>query len=517
MRYHLLYICSKDELSNVATALNRLYATTVESGGAVAEAFELRHSLLGDTVLQINILTDLNAVGGHLRSYPVDLLIYDERGDGSTPAPDAVRLIKKDVQALADLWGPDFLFPMSRVVAIIERQDHLPEHAFELGQLDIRDVCVAPKNTAALVLWLKRILAEGVIKENRVGLSLSGGGLEGFLYQLGCLYALEQSVEGRELNHVDVVSGVSSGSIVGSLFAAGISLDEVIKSLHQKSDLLPSLTSGAIFDIAGLEIAQRLMKQSLGWAGLSPQKWLSKISGSVPTGFFRGSKLELFFRDIFTETVELDDNFKNFKSELFIGATDQDSYEHVIFGLPPWDDVPVSEAVRASIALPPVFVPKSIKGRWFIDGQVTKTTDLELVVDKGCSLVVIINPLKPYTSNTPGSTDKLGGVHGFIQTIKALVSSRFESSLKHVTERFPSVDFIVFEPDEECAKVMSGSPMRYRIRTEIVQLAYLSTLRKLRERREVYAVKLGKYGYKLKSVHTLKKLEEVDLSQLGDE
>ena len=515
MRYNLLYITSVEQSGKVVMALERMHAKKMSFSAPLISSYELTHRLLDNIVLEINVLADIDGVTAHLRQHPVDLLIYDERGLDATPAPEALERIRKDVKSLADLWGPDFLFPMSRVVAILEKEERQTERAFELGRLQVRDVCVAPKSTSTLVLWLKRVLTKGVIRKKKVGLALSGGGLEGFLYQAGCLYALERAVGSSNLSQADVIAGVSSGSIAGSICASSIGIEEVIKAFHQQSDSIPHLTSSTIFDVAGFEIMKRIVKQSIGWAGLSPQKWISKTLASIPTGFLRGENLEKFLKEVL-ESAGGKDSFADFKGELYIGATDQDSYEHVTFGQKPWDSVPVSEAIRASIALPPIFMPKHINGRWFIDGQVTKTTNLELLVEKNCSLVVIVNPLKPYKANVPGATDKEGGVYGFIQTIKALVSTRFESSLAHLTERYPDVDFMVFEPDEECAEAMAGSPMRYRIRTQIVQLAYESTLRKLRERHPVYSVTLGKYGMNLKSVDELKQLEKVDTSQLGE-
>ena len=117
--------------------------------------------------------------------------------------------------------------------------------------------------------------------------------------------------------------------------------------------------------------------------------------------------------------------------------------------------------------------------------KITRTSNLEKVIDSGCRLVFIIDPLKPFASQVPGSVDKEGGVFSLIQTVKALVYSRFNTTLSHMTERFPDVDFIVFQPDEETMRKMAGSPMRYKIRTEIVELAYKSTLKKLISRYSV--------------------------------
>ncbi len=77
----------------------------------------------------------------------------------------------------------------------------------------------------------------------------------------------------------------------------------------------------------------------------------------------------------------------------------------------------------------------------------------------------------------------------------------------HVTEQWPDVDFMVFQPNEECAELMAGSPMRAKIRTQLVEMAYRSTLSQLRERHHIYAAMLNKYGFKLASSEELKSLE----------
>ena len=88
------------------------------------------------------------------------------------------------------------------------------------------------------------------------------------------------------------------------------------------------------------------------------------------------------------------------------------------------------------------------------------------MVSNGCRLVIIVDPLKPFATEVPGAVDKEGGIFTLIQTMKALVYSRFATTLSHITDRFPDVDFIVFQPDEETTRIMSGSPMRYKIRNE---------------------------------------------------
>jgi len=506
--HHLLFVASPEQIERTKTALSRLKAQPIGEKSAISEAFRLSHSLLGNLVLNIHLISDLDAITPHLRRNPVDLLIYDER-QGGTEARAALRKIKDDMVAFADLWGPDFLFPMSRVVAILAHEHNEAQRAFELGRVQVRDVCVAPKNTAHVLRWLVRVLTHGVMRSERVGMALSGGGLEGFLYQVGVLHALHKCVRGRSLRTIDSYSGISSGSICAALMASNVPTAEVIRAMHGKSDIMAPMSGSLLFDVAAATITRRLLRTSVTWAGLDPNKWARKLMQAVPTGLFKGEALKNYFKDCILAYGH-DDSFEQLGPELYVGATDQDTFEHVTFGKAPWKNVPVSEALRASCALPPFFTPTQISGRWFIDGQVTKTCNLELLVERECRLIIIIDPMKPLATLIPGSVDKRGGVYAILQTIKALVHTRFQQTLTHLTERYPDIDFLVFQPDEECAHLMAGSPMRYRIRRQIVTAAYRHTLRQLRERHGVYSAKLSRFGFELRPPEELMDLERKD-------
>lgn len=516
MLHHLLFVASPAQIELTKKSLERLKAKPLGDSTTVAEAFQIKHPVLGRLVLNIHLLSDLDGVTPHLRQNPVDLLIYDERA-GGIEARAALARIRDDVTSFAELWGPDFIFPMSRVVAILQKDSQKDigtsdnaVRAFELGRVQVRDVCIAPSNTASVLRWLSRILTQSIMRDDRVGMALSGGGMEGFLYQVGVLHALHKAFVGRDMRSIQTYTGVSSGSIAAAIMAAGVPTGEVIRAMHGRSEVLKPLSGSLLFDLAGKTIGKRILMESVTWAGLDPAKWTRKFLQAIPTGFFKGDGLKQYFK----AAIEAFGNADSFSSlsdkgvELYIGATDQDSFEHVTFGRAPWLNVPVSEALRASCALPPFFTPAQINGRWFIDGQVTKTVNLELVVERGCRLIFIIDPLKPLATLIPGSVDRRGGVFSMIQTVKALVHTRFQSTLMHMTERYPDVDFLVFQPDEECAQLMAGSPMRYRIRTQIVTAAYRHTLRQLRERHHVYSTKLGRYGFILRPANELRELEK---------
>ncbi len=504
MHHHLLVVASPEQLAKTKLAVTRLAAERTATRAPEGETFIISHHVLQGVTLEVTLISNMDAITPHLRRHPVDLLLYDERS--GLDAQSALRKISRDVAAFAGLWGPDFLFPMSRVVCILSHDDNEARRAFELGRFNVRDVCVSPRNTAQILRWLLRILAHDLIRNDRVGMALSGGGLEGFLYQIGVIHALNKAITGRSLGSINSYSGISSGSICAALLAGEVPSSEVIRALHGKSDVLEPMVGSILFDVAGSEITKRIMKASLSWAGTDPSKWARKILQAVPTGFFKGDGLKNYIRQAIVAYGQ-NDSFDGLKSELFIGATDQDSFEHVTFGKQPWVDVAISDALRASCALPPFFTPAQINGRHFIDGQVTKTCNLELLVDRQCRLIFIIDPMKPLATTVPGSVDKHGGVYAILQTVKALVQTRFHQTLMHMTERYPEVDFLVFQPDEECAHLMAGSPMRYKIRTQIVSAAFRHTLRQLRERHAIYSAKLNRFGFDLASSDHLLSIE----------
>lgn len=494
MRQYLLYIGSKKQLADIINILNAKDMIPLSKRQA-NEVYLVRHEALGDSELVIHLTSNFDSVLPHMKQNPVDLLIYDERGR-ELSAINAIRQVKKEVADLAAQWGPDFHFPISRTLAILENRD-IASQMFLLGRERVKEVLVDPPEPKKIFFWVARILRHHKEEnQNRVGMALSGGGLEGFLYQVGCCYALNTAVSGKSLYDCEVLSGISSGSIVAAAIAGKVPLEEVIKAFEGRSQTLPHLKASDLYDVAVADILKRIGKNSFAWHGVDPVNWSRNIMNSVPTGFFKGDKLKSFIKKAL-QAYNIDDSFDQLSTELYIGATSQESFEHTVMGLEPWQNVSVSDAVRASCALPPFYTPEVVDGQRFIDGQITRSCNLQLVVERGCNLVFIIDPLKPFVDHEPGGLDRRGGIYTLIQTIKALVHTRLSSALSHLTELYPDVDFLVFQPYEDCAAAMAGSPMRLKMRTKIVDLAFKGTLRRLRERHHIYSEKLEKYDFQL--------------------
>jgi predicted acylesterase/phospholipase RssA len=468
-------------------------------------------------LIRVALVSDLDAIFPVLYQRKPDLVCLDTGKKKVIEIAEAVAGLKKNIRSLSDNWGPEFFLPLSRVVLASTFAGGSPSRAgmlsFELARWKLGGVVHG--STEEHATWEQLVATLGYAagpscrspRNQEFGMALSGGGLDGLLFQLGTLLAIEKAVKGRKFADAKVISGISSGSIVGSIIASGADATELVKAFAGKSDVYPTFTASMIYDFAATRMISRFVKEQLDIRTLLPDQWTKRITRSIPTGIFKGDALEGYFREIL-ETTSCKDSFEALSTELMIGTTDQDSFNHVIFGTGDYKDAPISKAMRASASLPPVFTPVEIDGRYYIDGQVTSSCNLEAVFQRGVGLCFILDPLKPYATLRPGSNKEAGGFHTTLQVIKAMVSTRFEDTIRHITERYPEVDFLVFQPDSKCSELMLGSPMRFKIQIPLIQAAYESTIDRLKKRYRVYNSVLHKHGFHLIDESSLEPLKE---------
>ncbi len=173
----------------------------------------------------------------------------------------------------------------------------------------------------------------------RLGLALSGGAARGFAH-LGVLKAFEDAGLVAEY-----VAGTSAGSIVGALYAAGYSCQEML-------------------DVA----------DDLNWGQLAKP--------TVPTvGLFNPERLEELVEELVSGA-----NIEDLPVPFCAIATDLVSAREVRF-----TTGKVSKAVRASCSIPGVFVPLEYNGMVLVDGGLTNNLPSEPVREMGASWVVAVD------------------------------------------------------------------------------------------------------------------------------
>ena len=176
-------------------------------------------------------------------------------------------------------------------------------------------------------------------KEPKIGLALGSGGARGFAH-LGVLKVLHD--EGIS---IDLIAGSSMGALVGSFYASGISID-------------------------------RLYQFALAF------KRKYYLDFTVPKmGFIAGNRVKELIR-LFTHRK----TFAELDIPVAVVATDLYDGKKVIF-----KDGPVADAVRASIAIPGIFVPEKIDGRLLVDGGVVDRVPVSVVKEMGADIVIAVD------------------------------------------------------------------------------------------------------------------------------
>lgn len=400
-------------------------------------------------------------------------------------AVDIVVIDAREADASAGAEFLERLFPPHQVGGPARRQRTLvladadrvgASIAFLAGTKRVADVLVAPREADVLA----RVVAMTSGAHGKVALCLAGGGIEGLLYEVGVTRALDHFFEDRRLCDLDLFYGISAGSVLGGLLANGMTPDEIARGLRQGTERLDRMTRRDIFDPNFGEVGRRALGLARDLLGLGEARNpISALYRAIPTAAFAGDALREYLRRQFNRPG-MSDNFEDLHRPLYIGATDQDTSEAVVFGDTGWTDVPVHKAVRASCALAPFFAPENIGGRWYIDGAFSRTTNMRVAVKHGASLALLVDPLVPIQSDTAGYVRKKGGLFGTMQGLKALINGRFDKAVGTIREMYPDVTFHLFRPEDDEMRILSGSPMKFLYREEIEELAYQRTLKKIR-------------------------------------
>jgi len=357
----------------------------------------------------------------------------------------------------------------------------------------------------------------------RIALALAGGGPLGAIYEIGVLCALEESLTGLDLSHLDHYVGVSAGGFIAAGLANGMTPRALCASFIENDD-----TASEVFDPSWLmvpayrEFARRgtmlpgLLASAL-WrliVGRKPlMQVLERLGAVLPTGVFSNHQIHTHMARLFAQNGFTND-FRQLKTRLTLVATNLDSGEAAPFGQPGWDHVPISQAVQASSALPGLFPPVEIGGQYYVDGALKKTMHASVALDQGVDLMVCLNPLVPFDATIPQTPKVMrrglaaelhsipkivdGGLPAVLsQTFRSMIHSRMELGMKSYERAYPDTDIILIEPDHRDPELYLANTFGYSRRRYLAEHAYQQTRRMLRSRKTLLATKLARHGVHL--------------------
>jgi NTE family protein len=265
-----------------------------------------------------------------------------------------------------------------------------------------------------LLLLLATCLSSLACAEGeRIGLVLGGGGARGAAH-IGVLKVLE-----RERIPIHAITGTSVGSIVGGLYAAGYSPEEIEQAI------------GSIdwIDIFHDDTArrERPMRQKETDIGIVANLEVGLDNGNLrfPTTLVRGQKLGLWLRRMFLGRGKVE-SFDDLPIPFRCVATDIGQVKPVVF-----QSGDLALAVRASMAVPGAFAPVKHEGRVLVDGGIVNNIPIDVAREMGVDRVIVVDvgqPLAPAESVH-------SGVQVLVQMVSGMMRDRTQQSLSKMSSR----------------------------------------------------------------------------------
>jgi NTE family protein len=428
----------------------------------------------------------------------VNLLVLDVRGDD--PARYGERALAT-LDALDEVDDVEDRFGFHRIIALVDG-DATPAVDALILALGARGVgrvlrdTTSPGPGAADLAWGSRFLAaaQEALGDRRPGsraLCAAGGGITGIFFELGVMKCLDDCLDAGGVNGFDMYFGISAGAVVTGPIAVGYSVDEYMAAIAGvPGGRIPPLDL-RLFRLGHLDLpgfVRRLGTAArTAWSGVvRPRKGWSEISREqllfdyvdLVAPPFRADRFEATLRGILTAPGATNE-FRRLRRPLYIGATDQDTRTHVLFGDEANADVPISRAIQASLSINPAFSATEILGRYYEDGAITRTSNFVEAMRRGATLIFVLDPFLPYVASTPGFNDRHGALYNIDQDVRTISYTRYENTRNWVLRKHPRVSSFTFVPGNRQRRLISHNPMDHRPYLEIWRGAYLSTLARL--------------------------------------
>ncbi|MDP5062672.1 MAG: patatin-like phospholipase family protein [Maribacter sp.] len=227
-----------------------------------------------------------------------------------------------------------------------------------------------PMVLVVLILSASSLIAQNneEKKKPKIGLVLSGGGAKGMAH-IGALKIIEEA--GVE---IDFIGGSSMGAIVGALYAAGYTaneLDSVFKTTNIGSLIQDNLPRSAK-TFYEKEDSER-------YALTLPFK---NFKVTVPPAFSGGQNIYNEFVRLLYHVKDIDD-FNKLPTPFVCIATDIETGKQVIL-----NSGYLPEAILASGTLPSLFEPTIINDKVLIDGGVVNNYPIDEVRAMGADIII---------------------------------------------------------------------------------------------------------------------------------
>ena len=271
----------------------------------------------------------------------------------------------------------------------------------------------------------------------KVGLALSGGGAKGIAH-IGVIKALEENGI-----PIDFVAGTSMGAIVGSLYAAGYSpeeMEEIVTSEDFQNWAWGKIPDNYIFYFKRKE-------NDASWIDLK-FRYDSIFSPSLPTNLIPPHSMDLAFMKLLSQAAAranytFDSLFVPFRCV----ASDVYANEPVVFS-----SGDLGSAVRASMTFPFYFKPIMVNGHLLFDGGIYNNFPVD-VMNKDFKPDYIIGSCVASNSLPPSEDNVLLQLENMIVT--------------NTNYSVPDSNGILISPDVKTVRLMD-----FQLASELIKIGY---------------------------------------------
>ncbi|MGL6021617.1 MAG: patatin-like phospholipase family protein [Chitinophagaceae bacterium] len=224
------------------------------------------------------------------------------------------------------------------------------------------------------VKWEKKIEELQLLgRKPKIGLVLSGGGAKGFAH-----IAILQILEKYNIT-LDYIGGTSVGALLGGLYAVGYNADQI-------DSMFGVIKFSEFFKNQYSRIEKPFRDRISNHDKYLLSLPFSRKGVEFPISYSNGQKLA----DVLTHLISLKSlsihDFSKLSTPFFCIATNLLSGKEKVF-----NKGYLVEAILASMALPSLFSPISIKDTLFIDGGIVNNLPIEEMKKKNMDLIIAVD------------------------------------------------------------------------------------------------------------------------------
>lgn len=305
-------------------------------------------------------------------------------------------------------------------------------------------------------------MAIDLSQKKRIAFVCSGGAVKAAAFHVGVAMALEQkgfhfSGGLPELGHpedkdrdqakrIGVYVGSSAGSLVAAYLAQGNKLKDLAASFR---------ADGSSEGVPGIKYWEMLFPRIRSPLDLlSANNYLLNMLRNVTLQSPFGTEgIARYLRQHIIKT----DRFSELSADLFVVATEVNRSRKVVFGkykavpadphLEYRNDVGVSDACAASMALPPIYHPYRIQvdgeSRDYYDGEILEPLSNHIARDTGCDLIVCSYTHQPLQiPSNKKSIAELSVQHVTLQALYQVIEQKIQRSRASREKERAILDFV---------------------------------------------------------------------------